>query len=314
MSDIVVIGSLNMDLSVRVQRIPSPGETISGSGLVTSAGGKGANQAAAIAKLGGSVSMVGCVGQDDFGRNMTGGLKRMGVDVSHVRVDTGSPSGTAMIMVDARGENCIVISPGANGSVSISNDPAVEDLIRRAKILLLQLEIPLDVVFDAIDIANRCGVPVLLNPAPAVQLPESLYPKLEYLIPNETEASILSGIRVHDLSSAAEAAQVLVEKGVKTVIITLGDQGAYVVSSHYTGQIPAVKINPVDTTAAGDAFIGGFSFAQANRYSLVDSVRFACCTGALAATKYGAQASLPTLDEVIALYRPEGGAHQITHP
>lgn len=308
MSDIVVIGSLNMDLSVRVQRIPSPGETISGSGLVTSAGGKGANQAAAVAKLGGSVSMVGSVGKDDFGERMTSGLAALGVDVSHVQTREEVSSGTAMIIVDAAGENCIVISSGANGRVNIAGDQAVEDLIANARMVLLQLEIPLEVVREAVMIANRHKVPVLLNPAPAVQLPDELFPLIEFLIPNETEASLLSGIRVKDLSSAGLAAQQLVEKGVKTVIITLGDQGAYVASPQVTGHFPAVKIHPVDTTAAGDAFIGGFSYAQANRYSLVDSIRFACCTGALAATKYGAQASLPTLDEVTAVFRPEGGA------
>lgn len=302
MADIVVIGSMNMDLSVMVPRIPAPGETISGGGLVTSAGGKGANQAAACAKLGGSVSMVGCVGQDDFGKRMTAGLASLGVDVSQVRADNETPSGTAMIMVDALGENCIVISPGANAKVQIADNAAVTELIRRAKILLLQLEIPLHVVISAVETAARWGVPVLLNPAPAVALPQEIFSKIDYLVPNETEAAILSGIPVNDMDSAKKAAQKLVEKGVKTVIITLGDQGAYVASSVFSGHIPAIPVNVVDTTAAGDSFIGGFACAQVNRYSLEDSIRFACCTGALAATKFGAQASLPTLAEVMAIF------------
>lgn len=306
MADIVVIGSLNMDLSVKVPRIPAPGETISGGGLVTSAGGKGANQAAACAKLGGSVAMIGRVGRDDFGRRMTAGLASLGVDVSQIRADAETPSGTAMIMVDAHGENCIVISPGANAKVQITEDAQITDLIKHAKILLLQLEIPLEVVFTAVKTAARNGVPVLLNPAPAVLLPEELYPDIDYLIPNETEAGILSGIAVKDLDTAKKAAQKLVEKGAKNVIITLGDQGAFVVSSAFSGQIPSISVHAVDTTAAGDSFIGGFAYAQVNRFSLKDSIRFACCVGALAATRYGAQASLPSLSEVMAIFaRPE---------
>lgn len=307
MAEIVVLGSLNMDLSVHVPRIPFPGETISGGDLMTSAGGKGANQAAACAKLGAKVAMVGCVGKDEFGTRMTAGLVALGVDVSQVRVDKAAPSGTAMILVDAQGENCIVISGGANINVMILNNGAIEQLIRQAKIILLQLEIPLDVVKDVINFASRYNVPVLLNPAPAIPFPDELYSKIQFLIPNEVEATFLSGIPVNDLASAQAAAQVFLNKGVRTVVITLGEDGAYLATTETVALIPSQKIQPVDTTAAGDSFIGGFAYAQVNHFSLEESVRFACCTGALAATKIGAQASLPTLQEAMVLYRPEGG-------
>ena len=296
MSDIVVIGSLNMDLSIRVPRIPLPGETISGENLVTSAGGKGANQAAACANLGSQVTMIGAVGQDDFGRRMKEGLRKVGINVSFIQENPGVPSGTAMIMVDAAGENVIVLSAGANSYVVI--DRNTEELIRNAKILLLQLEIPTDVVFQAIEIANDAGVPVLLNPAPAIALPNEIYSRIDYLIPNEIEASILSGVEVKDIASAEKAAGILLDRGVKTVIITLGANGAFLASGNNRHAIPAMKINPVDTTGAGDAFIGGFAAAIVEGKPLEEALHYATAAGALAATKAGAQSSLPSRQEL----------------
>jgi ribokinase len=296
MSDIVVIGSLNMDLSIRVPRIPLPGETISGENFITSAGGKGANQAAACANLGSQVTMIGAVGQDDFGRRMKEGLRKTGVNVSFIQENPGVPSGTAMIMVDSAGENVIVLSAGANSYVVI--DRNTEELIRNAKILLLQLEIPVDVVYQAIEIANDAGVPVLLNPAPAIALPQGIYSKIDYLIPNEIEASILSGIEVVDIASAEKAASVLLDRGVKTVIITLGANGAFLASGNDRHAIPAMKINPVDTTGAGDAFIGGFATAIVEEKPIERALQYATAAGALAATKTGAQSSLPSRQEL----------------
>jgi ribokinase len=296
MSEIVVIGSLNMDLSIRVPRIPLPGETISGENLVTSAGGKGANQAAACANLGSQVTMIGAVGQDDFGRRMKEGLRKVGINVSFIQENPGVPSGTAMIMVDAAGENVIVLSAGANSYVVI--DRNAEELIRNAKILLLQLEIPTGIVFRSIEIANDAGVPVLLNPAPAIALPNEIYSRIDYLIPNEIEASILSGVEVKDIASAEKAAGILLDRGVKTVIITLGANGAFLASGNNRHAIPAMKINPVDTTGAGDAFIGGFAAAIVEGKPLEEALHYATAAGALAATKAGAQSSLPSRQEL----------------
>jgi ribokinase len=296
MTEIVVIGSLNMDLSIRVSRIPLPGETISGGNLITNAGGKGANQAAACANLGCQVTLVGAVGRDDFGQRMKEGLQKAGVNVSFIKEDPSVPSGTAMILVDAAGENIIVLSSGANSTVAI--DSISEELIRGAKVLLLQLEINPEIVYRAIEIAFDAGVPVLLNPAPAIAFPEEIYQKIDYLIPNETEASILSGVDVIDIASAEKAANVLLERGTSTVIITMGANGALLATNHTRQVIPAMKITPVDTTGAGDAFIGGFATALVEGKTLESALHMASAAGALAATKTGAQSSLPTRQEL----------------
>ena len=296
MTEIVVIGSLNMDLSIRVPRIPLPGETISGGNLITFAGGKGANQAAACAHLGCQVTMVGAVGQDDFGQRMKEGLRKIGVNVSFIREEAAIPSGTAMILVDEAGENVIVLSPGANSNVRI--DPVVEEIIHSAKILLLQLEIQPEIVIQAINIASDAGVPVLLNPAPAIHLPPEIFSKVDFLIPNETEASIMSGVDVVDIASAERAANLLLERGTRNVIITMGANGAFWATAHSTQVIPAMKINPVDTTGAGDAFIGGFAAALVDGKTIESALHIASAAGALAALKVGAQSSLPNRQEL----------------
>ncbi len=301
MSEIVVLGSLNMDLSVNVPRIPLPGETISGGGLATSAGGKGANQAAACARLGRQVTMVGCVGKDDFGARIKENLSAMGVDITHVNEEEAAPTGTAMILIDARGENCIVLSPGANQLVRI--DAHTAELIKNAKLLLLQFEIASEVVFEAIEIANRAGVTVLLNPAPAIPLPDDIYKKVDYLIPNEVEAFQLTGVQVTDLSSAQKAAQILLGHGTPTVIITLGAEGALLATSERMVHIPGLKIDAVDTTGAGDAFIGGFASALLEGEGIDYALKIASTAGALAAMHTGAQSSLPTRQEVIAFLK-----------
>lgn len=296
MAEIVVLGSLNMDLSINVTRIPLPGETISGGNLVTSAGGKGANQAAACARMGRGVAMVGCVGDDDFGKRLKNGLSSMGVDITHVKEESAAATGTAMILVDAKGENCIVLSAGANRLVSI--DAASCELIKNAKMLLLQLEIAPEIVYEAIEIAVAAKVPVLLNPAPAIALKTELYSKIDYLVPNETEATLLTGIAVVNLHTAEKAANILVSRGVKNVIITLGADGALLATNQYKIHIPAFKIDVVDTTGAGDAFIGGFASELAAGETLESALRFAAAAGALTATRAGAQSSLPTREEL----------------
>ena len=310
MTEIVVLGSLNMDLSIHVPRIPLPGETLSGGNLLTSPGGKGANQAAASARLGRQVAMIGCVGQDDFGQRMKSNLRSMGIEVSHIKEETSVPSGTAMILVDPRGENCIVLSPGANQKVTLG--PADVDLIKKARILLLQLEIAPDIIFEAIDIAHAASVPVLLNPAPAIPLDESIYPKIDYLVPNETEATLLTGVKVMDLPSTQKAAEILLTRGVKTVIITLGAEGAFLATKKKKVHVPAFKTEVVDTTGAGDAFIGGFASGLVQGKEIGFALQMASAAGALASAKTGAQTSLPSCQELESFLNQKSGAQEVS--
>ncbi|MBL8062503.1 MAG: ribokinase [Anaerolineales bacterium] len=293
--DVIVVGSLNADLVVKSPRFPQPGETISGEDLQIIPGGKGANQAVAAARQGVAVAMVGRVGSDSFGPFLVGNLKSNQVDTSHVIVDD-SATGTAIIVVDANGQNSIVLSPGANGMVSPADVDSASFL--NSKLLLLQLEIPTPTVLHAAQKAREHGLTVILNPAPAKTLPAELLANVDILIPNESELSLLAGLPVNDVDSAELAAKEILKQGVKTVIVTLGSKGALLVNASQTTQVDTYKVNVVDTTAAGDAFIGGFASAMLSGKSLSDSVRYGCACGALATTKFGAQPSLPTKAEV----------------
>jgi ribokinase len=303
MIDIVVLGSLNMDLVVRAERAPEGGETLPGKEFHTITGGKGANQAAATKKLGGKIGMVGRVGKDDFGERLKTNLHDLGVDTSLVLEDEEAPSGTALIVVDDQGENRILIIAGCNGRVSPMDVTGAADWIRQAKLLIMQFEIPMETVVFALDLAHQYGVPVLLNPAPAYVVGEDVLGKVTYLVLNESEAHLLTGISVIDLPSAFRAAQVLHAHHVKVVILTLGAQGAVVVDAENRVHIPAYKVKVVDTTAAGDAFIGGLAVSLVGLVGLVEAVRFGCAAGALAATRLGAQTSLPGRAEVEALVK-----------
>jgi ribokinase len=295
MADILVIGSLNADLVVRAPRFPAPGETISGEDLAIIPGGKGANQAVAAARQGASVAMLGRVGDDSFGPTLVQNLEDNHVDTAHVETDE-SATGTAIIVVDSSGQNSIVLSPGANGKVTPADVDAVS--FQDADILLLQLEIPLETVIHAASVARQNGLRVILNPAPARRLPDSLLADVDILIPNESELGLLSGLPVTDVASAGSAARVLLAKGVKTVIVTLGAEGALIVTNEIVQHSPAFKVDVVDTTAAGDAFIGGLAAALLKGMPLEGAVHFGNASGALAATKFGAQPSLPTVEEV----------------
>jgi ribokinase len=298
LSDIVVIGSLNMDLVVTVGSLPKKGETVRGSDLMRIPGGKGANQATVASLLGSQVSMIGSVGQDEFGSILINNLSRYGVDTTGIIIDPQIVTGTALIMVDRKGDNSIVISPGANSRTSPEDIDRHEELIKKAKLVLLQLEIPLNTISHVIDLAQKHHVPVVLNPAPVAEIPTSTLKKVSYLIPNEIEAAQLSGIDVQDLHSAEQAANKFLDLGVEVVVITLGRNGCLVKDRRQTLHAPAPKVKVIDSTAAGDAFIGAFSSRIIQGHSLSDAARFANCAGALTVTRRGAQTSLPTLEEM----------------
>ncbi len=295
MTNILVIGSLNADLVTRAPRFPSPGETISGEDLSVIPGGKGANQAVAAARQGAQVAMLGRVGSDSFGPVLIRNLQQNGVDTSHIQVDP-SATGTAIIVVDASGQNSIVLSPGANAKVTPADVDAFP--MQGVDTLLLQFEIPLETVLHAARLARRNGLRVILNPAPARRFPDSLLADVDILVPNESELAVLTGRPVSDVSSAETAARTFITKGVETVIVTLGSQGALLVTDKQAIHIPAFPIQVVDTTAAGDAFIGGLAVALWKGYAWEEAVRHGNACGALATAKFGAQPSLPTQAEV----------------
>jgi ribokinase len=303
MGDVIVLGSLNMDLVVRTEHIPRPGETVHGEDFVTIPGGKGANQAAAIARLGARVEMIGRVGGDAFGRVLRENMAGMGVGVDYVIEDAGAPSGIAMIEVDAHGENTIVVAPGANGRVTLDDVRAAADLFARARYLVMQFEIPLDTVRGAITLAREMNLPVILNPAPAYPLNADFVQGVHYLVVNETEAQTLTGLPVDSIDAACVAGDALRAMDVPVVIVTLGAQGALLVTEQGAEHVPARAVKVVDTTAAGDAFVGGLTAALLEGYTLPDAVRYATCAGTLATTVLGAQTSLPSREQVQAFYR-----------
>jgi len=298
---VTVVGSLNMDLIARSPRIPRPGETIIGGDFHTAPGGKGANQAVAAARLGARVSMIGRVGRDAFAGPLLDNLSAVGVDHTFVIQDSEAATGVALIVVDDAGENSIVVASGANMRLSPADVDGAEAAIAGADALLLQLESPLETVIRAAEVARAHGVTVILNPAPARSLPAELLAMVDVLIPNESETSLLTGLPVSNQAEAETAATALRELGVGTVILTLGERGALLAREEEAEQVPAFEVMPVDTTAAGDAFVGGFTVAMAGGQPLAEAVRWGNAAGALATTKLGAQPSLPTRQDLEAL-------------
>jgi len=301
--DIVVLGSLNMDLIVRTARIPRPGETVHGYGFTTVPGGKGANQAAAAARLGAHAIMVGRVGQDAFGDALLDNMLMQGVETGYILRDRQEPSGIALIQIQDDGNNSIVVAPGANGRVSTADVDRATELIWGASFLVCQFEVPLPAVRHALEIAASKGVPVVLNPAPAYAVDSAFLQGVYCLVVNETEAELLSGVPVTDLASARKAGVELQALGVPVVVVTLGAEGALLVAEGKPRHVPARRVQVVDTTAAGDAFVGGLVASLDRGLDLPDAVRYATCAGTLATTVLGAQTSLPDKAAVDAFYR-----------
>lgn len=298
---VVVVGSSNTDMVVKTAELPKPGETVVGGTFVMAAGGKGANQAVAAARLGAKTTFIAKVGDDLFGRQAVEGYQKEGIDTRWVLRDPARPTGVALILVDQRGENLISVASGANEALSPEDMDAAAEVLRSADIVVMQLETPLPTVCRAAEIAAAAGVPVILDPAPAPNhpLPEELLRHVTYLKPNESEAERLTGVAVTDVASAQAAADRLLAAGPRAVIVTLGPRGALVVEKAGAGTvIPAHVVSAVDTTAAGDAFSGALAVALARGEPLLDAARFAAVAGALAASRMGAQPSLPTEAEV----------------
>ncbi len=306
---IVVVGSSNTDLIVRVPRIPAPGETILGGRFATAAGGKGANQAVAAARAGGRVTFIARVGRDLFGTQALAGFRRDGLDVRFVQRDSETPSGVALIFVAADGQNSIAVAGGANARLTARDVQRARSAFAGASVVLVQLEIPLLTVRAAAQLAVRHGARVILNPAPARALPRALLRQVSVLTPNEIEAETLSGVRVSDARSAAEVARRLRGLGVETVIVTLGARGALVATGQGTELVPAFRVRPVDTTAAGDVFNGALAVALGEGRTLLDAVRFANAAAAISVTRPGAQPSAPSRVEIERLLRREARAH-----
>jgi ribokinase len=295
---IIVVGSSNTDMVIKMKRIPAPGETVLGGTFFMNAGGKGANQAVAAARLGGTVSLVCKTGSDIFGQEAIAGFKKENINTDLIFTDAQKPSGVALITVDENGENCIVVAPGANASLSVGDIGEIEDLIIGAEIILMQLEIPLKTVAYIADFAAENEIPVILNPAPGCELPDELLKNISIITPNENEAEKLTGITVTDIRSAKLAARSLCERGVETVIITLGAEGALLFDRGVATHIPGYKVKPLDTTAAGDVFNGALTVAISEKRSLEEAIDLACKAAAISVTRLGAQASAPFADEI----------------
>ena len=298
MKKIIVIGSSNTDMVIKTEKLPTPGETILGGKFLMNPGGKGANQAVAASRLGGKITFITKRGNDLFGNQAVGLLMREGVDTQYIVKDPELPSGVALITVDSTGENSIVVAPGSNGNLLKEDIPSVIFDTGKFEILLLQLEIPIETVEYSAVTASEHGIKVILNPAPARKLSDNLLKNTWLITPNETEAETITGVIITDIPSAERAAELIQERGVKNVIITLGEAGAYIKSENYTGLIPGIKVKPVDTTAAGDVFNGALAVAISEGSDLKDAVIFANKAASISVTRMGAQASAPYRNEI----------------
>lgn len=296
--DVVVIGSCNMDMTVSCHHLPIPGQTILGDGFHTNPGGKGANQAVAAAKLGAKTQLVARIGNGMFVPRFMESYERVGLGHDFVTRDPDTPSGTALIFVDHEGENMIVVAPGANQKLTSDDVDAALSVIENAKVMILQLEVPLETVMHAATLAKKYGTTVILNPAPVRKLPKELLEKVDIMVANEVEIMILSGARDVDVSTAAQACKPILEQGVGKVITTLGKDGAVITSGDGAAKVRGFKVNAIDTTSAGDTFVGALAWGLTEGKPIEEAVHFANAAAALTCTKIGAQQAMPTREEV----------------
>jgi ribokinase len=299
MKKIVVIGSINTDMVVRSPQIPSPGQTLMGHSFISTGGGKGANQAVAAARLGGDVVLIGKVGNDDLGKTSIKNFEGEKINTAFIYADKKQPSGVAFIVIDEKGENIIVVAPGANAILNEDDLKNAAEEISKCDVVLFQLEIPLVTVEAGMKLAKHYKKTVILNPAPAAELPDEILSHVDIIIPNQSEAFILTNIVVSDLYTASKACDVLHNKGIETVIITMGESGAYVSCTQYKNLVPGFKAGKtVDTVAAGDTFCGALAIALAERKEMEEAVKFANAAAAISVTRNGAQDSAPYRNEV----------------
>jgi len=298
LKNILVVGSSNTDMIIKIDKIPIPGETVIGGKFFKMAGGKGANQAVAAARAGGNVTFISSVGNDVFGHEAMLGFKKDGIDVEYVKIDDEEATGTALIFIDKNGENSIAVASGANLNLDESHLKKVNEKFNNAEVLLTQLEIPINTVEEAIKIAYSAGVKIILNPAPAQPLSDELLKCISILTPNESEVELLTGIEVRDESDAKKAADLLLKKGIEIVIITLGVKGALLTTNEESKLIHGFKVEAEDTTAAGDVFNGALAVAISENKELNDAIKFAHAAAAISVTRIGAQPSAPSRDEI----------------
>ena len=297
MKNICVIGSLNMDLVVNVDTMPKPGQTIIGSNFKEVPGGKGANQAVAMARLNGNVSMIGKVGEDGFGQTLINSLKNDKVDTTYIQTANGA-TGVALITVDKNAQNSIVVSPGANFEVKEDDIDNNIEAIKNSDIVVLQLETPLNTIKYALNEAKELNKYTILNPAPAVKLDDEIIKNVDLLTPNETELEIISGVSIETEEDIHRASQIMIEKGVKELIVTLGSKGSLYINKEKSMFQKSYKVEAIDTTAAGDSYTGALAVALSNDKTIEEAMDFASKVGALSVLKEGAQSSLPTLEDV----------------
>jgi len=296
---IVVVGSTNMDMVVKTNHIPVPGETVLAGSFFMNPGGKGANQAVAVARLGGSISFISKVGNDIFGKQSSQLFDEEGINTFYILSDEELPSGVALITVDQSGENSIVVASGANANLFPADLKEALNEIASADIVLMQLEIPMETVHFVAKYAASKNVRVILDPAPANELSSELLNHIDIITPNQTEAEILSGIKVTNIDSAKKAAKAIYAKGVKNVLVTMGTLGVVVCENGKTQLIPSQKVEALDTTAAGDVFNGALAVALSEEKTLIEAVKFACVAAAISVTRMGAQSSIPYRNEII---------------
>ncbi len=298
---IVVVGSCNTDMVIKADRLPVPGETILGGTFFMNPGGKGANQAVAAARMGGNVTLISKTGNDVFGKQSVSLYNSENIKTDFIFSDPKHPSGVALITVDSNGENCIVVASGANASLNPADIDIAKTEVESSDIILMQLEIPLETVEYVAELANNKGIKVILNPAPARALSEQLLKNVYIIIPNKSEAEILSGIKVTDIESAQKAADIISAKGVDIVVVTLGSQGALIKENNEYHFVEATKVDAIDTTAAGDTFCGAVCVGLSEGKSILDSVKMAALAAALTVTRMGAQTSIPFRSELVTL-------------